>query len=87
MRTRLNWRRRSAHVDPLTGLSAQPFMDLSRMIQHACENPDVGTSLREVLDVDALRRCHAAALAQQTDLRARFARLTLRTDWEPACAA
>ncbi len=76
------------YVDPLTGLSAQPFIDLSRMIRHACEDPHLGSSLRETLDIEALRRCHQEALAQQSVLGARFARFAFSRTWElTACAA
>ena len=76
------------YVDPLTGMSAQPLIDLSRMIRHACEDRQLGNSLHEILDIEALRRCHHEALAQQADLRARFARLTFNRALEQsACAA
>jgi hypothetical protein len=76
------------YVDPLTGLTAQPFIDLSRMIRHACENAQVGASLREVLDIEALRRCHREALAQESVLASKFARFNFNTTWgQTACAA
>ena len=74
--------------DAVTGLSVQSFMDLSRMIRHACENPQLSGSLREILDIETLQRCHHEALAKQSDLRARFARFAFNSTWEPAaCAA
>ena len=76
------------HVDSLTGLSAQLFIDLSRMIRHACENPEVENSLREVLDIEALRHCHREALAQEPAMRLTFARFAFNNTWGPtACAA
>jgi hypothetical protein len=76
------------YVDPLTGLSARHLIDLSRMIRHACENPHVEISLREVLDLEALRRCHREALALESPLRTRFERFAFNNAWVlTACAA
>jgi hypothetical protein len=69
-------------VDPSTGLSAQAFIDVSRMIRHACEAPEVSAALHDQLDVEALRRIHRGALGQQEAMRAQFARFTLRREWE-----
>jgi hypothetical protein len=72
-------------VDPVSGLCAQQFIDLSRMLRHACENPQVNASLGEQLDIGALHRCHHAALAQQAELRAQFSRFSLNKSWETEC--
>ena len=70
------------YVDPMTGLSTQAFIDLSRMIRHACETRQVSEALHEQLDVAALGRMHQNALCQQDALRAQFARFSLRKEWE-----
>jgi hypothetical protein len=76
------------HVEPCCGLSAQHMIDLSRMIRHACENTQIGSSLHEVLDVEALRRCHREAVALEPALRSRFERFAFNNTWVPtACAA
>jgi hypothetical protein len=74
---------RREQVDPSSGLCAQSFIELARMIRHACEDPHVSASMRELLDIEQLRCFHQAALAQQADLRVQFSRFSLSNAWGP----
>lgn len=73
------WRREQ--VEPSSGLCAQSFIELARMIRHACEDPEISATMRELLDVEQLRDFHRAALAQQADLRNQFSRFSLNAAW------
>jgi hypothetical protein len=68
-------------LDPSSGLCAQSFIELAEMIRHACENPQISDSIRELLDVKQLRSFHQTALAQQAVLRTQFSRFTLNHAW------
>lgn len=65
--------------------TVQQFIDLASMIRHACENEECGTALRELLDIERLRRYHKAALAQQEVLLSQFSRFSLTNAWGDSC--
>lgn len=73
-----------AQQDSSTGYSAQQFIDLARMLRHACENEQVSSGLGETLDIASLRRCHDATVAARETYKAQFEKFTVIKSWGAA---
>jgi hypothetical protein len=69
-------------VDPQSNLAPAQFVDLARLIRHACENELVASDLSELLDLSRLRKLHKDALVRQAALSGRFAKLSVVKQWE-----
>lgn len=70
------------HVDLRSNLSPIQFVDLARLIQHACENESVAFQLRELLDLPKLKIIHGYALAKKAEIEARLTNLSIARRWE-----
>lgn len=70
--------------DGSSGYSAQQFIDLARMLRHACENEHVSGGLDVTLDIPSLRRCHDAAVAARETYKAQFENFTVTKSWGTA---
>jgi len=64
-------------VDVNTNLSPMQFVELARMIRHACENEVIASDLRELLDVSRLRQIHHQAIAGLPSLAARISHFSV----------
>lgn len=69
-------------VDLQTNLNPSQFVDLARLIQHACESEQLTASLREILDVPRLREVHLQAKVQQIAIREKLSKLSIKRQWE-----
>jgi hypothetical protein len=69
-------------VDPQSNLAPAQFVDLARLIRHACENELVASDLSEILDLSRLRKVHKDALVRQAALSDRFGKLSIVKQWE-----
>ncbi|WP_156116541.1 hypothetical protein [Massilia sp. 9096] len=69
-------------VDSQTKLAPVQFVDLARLIRHACENDDIAASMRELLDLGRLRLMHERATTEQITLATKFSRFTLSKKWQ-----
>lgn len=68
-------------ADAETGLSPAQFVDLARLIRHACENDSVAADMRELLELPRLRLMHERATSQQATLAAQFSQLSVNKQW------
>lgn len=68
-------------VDTLSRLAPIQFVDLTRLIRHACENEETRAELSELLDLPRLRRVHELAVANQPTIRNRIFELAVRHHW------
>lgn len=69
-------------VDARTKFAPSQFVDLARLIRHACENDVTAPDMRELLDLPRLRSMHERATAQQGPLATKFSRFSLRKNWQ-----
>lgn len=69
-------------VDPQSNLAPSQFVDLARLIRHACESESVASDLSELLDLPRLRKLHNEALVRQAALSGRFEKLSVVKQWE-----
>jgi hypothetical protein len=68
-------------VDTLTKLAPVQFVDLARLIRHACENEKTTADLRELLDLPRLRDMHTRAKVQQVSIGAHLTKLSVDKQW------
>jgi hypothetical protein len=72
-------------VDLQTNLQPQQFVDLARLIHHACESEEIAASLREILDVTRLREVHSQAKEKQVEIQNKLKTLSIKNQWESEC--
>lgn len=68
-------------VDLQSRLAPQQFVDLARLIRHACESEEIENNLRELLDVPSLRAAHIRAIAQQDNIGKKLSNLAISSHW------
>jgi len=68
-------------TDTLTKLAPVQFVDLARLIRHACENEKTTADLRELLDMPRLRVMHECAMAHQASIGTHLAKLSVNNQW------
>lgn len=69
-------------VDSHSNLAPIQFIDLTRLIRHACESELVAADLSELLDLPRLRRMHEQAKIKQTALAGQFSKMSIAKKWE-----
>jgi hypothetical protein len=69
-------------VDLQTRLAPIQFVDLARLIKFTCENDDLSTQLREMLDVHKLRELHIQAVVNKEAIGSHFNQLSISQRWE-----
>lgn len=70
------------HTDAQTRLAPIQFIDLARMIRHACEINEIAAEMSEILDLPHLRRVHHEATVLQKDINTRLESISLQPEWE-----
>lgn len=68
-------------VDILSRLAPIQFIELTRLIRHACENEGTRAELSELLDLPRLRRVHELAVANQPVISTRLFEMAVRNHW------
>jgi hypothetical protein len=68
-------------VDNHTKLSPSKFVDLARLIRHACENETITLPLSELLDLPRLRLMHQRACVELPQLRKQFEKFSFANKW------
>jgi hypothetical protein len=67
-------------VDTFSNLAPIQFVDLARLLKHACENEEISAELSELVDLPKLRRVHLGALAMQEKICQKM-KLSLLSKW------
>lgn len=68
-------------VDAQTQLAPIQFIELARLLRHACDDSSIRADLRDLLDLSALKTIHAQAVARQSKLDAQLSSLDVRSRW------
>ncbi len=68
-------------VDSQSRLAPIQFVDLARLMRHACESEDARADLSELLDLPRLRSIHGQAVAQQSSIDAHLSNLAISHHW------
>lgn len=72
------------YKSPRTGLMPQQFIDMSRMLTHACNDDDHKARISEMIDLPLLKRCNSAAARHYERYRRQFSAFTLEKKWATA---
>jgi len=62
-------------------VNAGKFYDLARMIKYACESDNIDNPLRELVDVEQLRRFHDKAVLFKGSVLSKFDNLIVKNEW------
>lgn len=68
-------------IDPISKLNPKQFVDLARLIRHACEEEEISPGLGEIIDVKKLRELHSKAVAQQLVVEKQNGRMLISGTW------
>lgn len=68
-------------VDTQSQLAPIRFVELARMIRHACENEQTKTYLSELLDLPKLRLMNQHAIAYQASIASHIHNLSIKQQW------
>jgi hypothetical protein len=68
-------------VDLQSRLAPIQFVDLAKLLRHACENENVRGDLSELLEISRLHSIHNQALARQTAIQTQLSHLVISHHW------
>ncbi len=68
-------------VDVQSKLAPVQFVDLAKLLRHACENNEIRAELSELLDLPQLRQIHEQALVKQPVVDEKISKLVIYSHW------